>query len=896
MEVTVRVRARAGGRVVLQQDFPVDGLCTGSRYFCALLRGGFCESLAVAGCTDGDHTKDDDRIAAPVDVVLPLPDTAPRDLALVMEYVAGVADRASLPLDACLLYRPTLDYIGADECLAACAAVWRDAIGVWPPQPPQCLVCAQRADSGDGGLTPAPLFDPDLVIAAYARATEDLSASASNFARPLFDRERFWTLTGSQSIRHASVECDCNEMDGYTCEDARRAWIVCTLRAYACYGDSLLAACDRALLRINDNGGNAAAVAEAVGAACLEACVHRDAALLSAATMAALKDWHRAISVAAPFTAMPYALSMCDLFTEQSARRLRVSATVDLCAADASGNDSGENSDDGKDDDGGKDDARQNENGERTGITPQEPPSAGQDNDNGNNISDDSRFGQSSDIARERLCNRRPRKRPRRNTDRDVRVTVDTKEMFKSALRNAFPRTADAVLGLVGQGAVLAGGCVVEAVQRESLRAHLPTSDMDLWVIGDDDCERRATFRRIIHTLFDALPEHRATVDGSVVTFAHSSKERSNDTVQVVFTDARCGGDVVAQFDLAHTAAYYDGRTVWASWDCAWSLVTRRTDAVCDHPVRQARIDHALLKGFEPLRACILSAVHDRGVKSTDDGGTQKKGGTRYIDAAAVMSAFVHRPIDASRYNDHCRVMGRPGAVLNDPIYLSMPPLRVASGAECAQCRGRNITGPGAPSPCRCVDAPSTTLALRLPRHRGDCRGHPGEASGMARRGALFYRRIKTAELSLKARYANALGEDVVVITSWVRGSYAAKRGDADGETDEDDDNARSDCADDNDDCECLHPDLLIVKCLSGATSAVDAMTRESPDLSVCAHRWVTGRVACHRIDQMPDMFTVLTAVELFVYPPGLDIVVDSLDQAAEMIPALGAVTAAVAE
>lgn len=855
------MRARANGRVLLQRDFLVDDLCAGSRYFCALLRGGFRESLAMADCVDGDHNKD--HIVAPVDVVLPLPDTAPRDLVLVMDHVAGVAARALLPLDACLLYRPLLEYIGADDCLAACAAIWRDAVDAWPPRSPQCPTCAQRADSAHGGISPALMIDPDLVIAAYAcaaDATNDPFASVPNLARPLFDRERFWTLGRVWPDTHPPAGCDCDEEDDYAYDDAKHAWLVRARLVYACYGDALLAACDRASLRINDG----AVVAESAGAACLDACVRRDAVLLSAATTAALRDWYRAISAAVPFTATPYALSLCNLFEARSARRLRVHASVDLCASDG-GNDSGED----------------NESiGDGTGITPR--GLRGIDKHN----SGDGPFCHLSDDTRERLCDGRPRKRPRREAAQDVRVTVDTKEAFESALRRTFPHTADAVLGLVGQGVVLAGGCVVESVQRESLRAHLPTSDMDLWVIGADDCERRATFRRVINGLFEALPQHRATVDGSVVTFVHPSDGRPNDTVQVVFTDARCGGDVIAQFDLAHTAAYYDGNTVWALWDCAWSLVTRRTDAISNCPVRRARVDHAILKGFDPLRACVLATVDDHPAPPTND-GTQKEA-AYHTDPVALLTTFTHRTIDASRYNDHCRAMGRPGVVLDDPIYLSMPPLRVAFGAECAQCRGRNIASRGAPLPCRCTDAPSATLAVELPRHLGDCRD-PLKARCMAERGALFRRQIKAAESSLKERYTKTLGEGVVVGTPSARCHHAMNR-----KCDDNDGNNNINGAVSGgypDDCGCSRPDLLVLKCLGGATSAFDAMTGESLDLPACARMWIAGRVAYHRVDRAPHMLVAaLIAVELSAYPPDFESVVESLDQAAQMVPSLGVV------
>lgn len=199
-------------------------------------------------------------------------------------------------------------------------------------------------------------------------------------------------------------------------------------------------------------------------------------------------------------------------------------------------------------------------------------------------------------------------------------------EAFVAALAADSPRLVDAILstGVLGPGAVLAGGAVVNAMQSPTLRRRLDDSDVDMWIVGDDEHRRRRTFARVIGALFDALPGARVTVRGSVVTFAIGDggdnagrdrdgtstsgsdgfdpdggpRPRAIETLQVIYTDVQTAHDVIDDFDMTHACAYYDGTDVCASWACVWTVVSRMTVALPGIAPNPRRIARAAAKGF----------------------------------------------------------------------------------------------------------------------------------------------------------------------------------------------------------------------------------------------------------------------------------------------------------
>lgn len=208
-----------------------------------------------------------------------------------------------------------------------------------------------------------------------------------------------------------------------------------------------------------------------------------------------------------------------------------------------------------------------------------------------------------------------------------------SREAFVAALAADSPRLIEAILstGVLGPGAVLAGGAVVNAMQSPALRRRLDDSDVDMWIVGDDEHCRRRTFARVIGALFDALPDARVTVRGSVVTFVIEDggggggdndddtgrdqdptaasggdrrepdggrRTRAVETLQVIYTDVQTAHDVIDDFDMTHACAYYDGTDVCASWACVWTVVSRMTVALPGIAPNPRRIARAAAKGF----------------------------------------------------------------------------------------------------------------------------------------------------------------------------------------------------------------------------------------------------------------------------------------------------------
>ncbi|AGO82202.1 hypothetical protein pdul_cds_244 [Pandoravirus dulcis] len=216
----------------------------------------------------------------------------------------------------------------------------------------------------------------------------------------------------------------------------------------------------------------------------------------------------------------------------------------------------------------------------------------------------------------------------------DRPALVSGRAAFERALVEAFPVFGPLVVrdGLLRDGGVvLAGGSVVDAMQAPHLRA--PRGDLDLWIYGSDDEQRRHVFAKMAETIFAAVPGCRCVVSGSVASFcaplsslsaadvdnksvegtgdrvddAHTktdsrtSDQGPTETLQIVYTDCRSAAQVVAGFDMSHVCAYYDGRSVRATAECVWSIVARASRPLPGIVPRADRLVKAHRKGFGAL-------------------------------------------------------------------------------------------------------------------------------------------------------------------------------------------------------------------------------------------------------------------------------------------------------
>jgi hypothetical protein len=661
-------------------------------------------------------------------------------------------------------------------------------------------------------------------------------------AATLFNRGRLWSLDDVPPTE--SAYCDPDE--NHHCRRARDLWVAAHAQRYAEYRALLLGACDRGLTRLRSIPSESPSCSGDY----LDMCIGGNAALLSLATVTALRDWHRVISPAAPHTSSPYALSLCNLFDPACAARLLVRCDTKIL-----------------DDDGAIECATRSTAAATAATAIEE------------------------DLAH--LDGRRQTKRCR-GGDPCMPVAVDSRAAFEDALRMTFPHAADIVLRLVGaagaddsdddpilSGVILAGGCVVEAVQQEHLRAHSLDSDMDLWIVGQDSQERKKAFRRVVETLFRELPNHAATVGGSVVTFAlrDTVVATNREKVQVIYTDGRCGGDVISAFDLAHTAAYYDGKTVWALWDCAWALVARSTDAIgAGGIVRQARLERAALKGFQPTDALIeaVALTNDDNKGDHDDTDDDAAIGSdlkapyaavadEYVDVDAVLAAFTYRPIDARDYDKHLALPSDCIVAMDDPVYLTMPPLYMPFRAMCHPCIASGLSRNRRSDPCTCNLA--VHMCLDLPRFVGDG-GDLSNFDCLTEPAVAFRRRIDDLECALsndlKASRFNRTdsrtdGRLRERMWKMMWESVVKNKGPEPHQ----------------------YPGLLRLQCLATAP-ATDALTGQTMNLKGIEGVWVDGRVTFLCVSRMGPTIVrpTLTAAELRVYPRSLQIIVHGLDNA----------------
>lgn len=264
---------------------------------------------------------------------------------------------------------------------------------------------------------------------------------------------------------------------------------------------------------------------------------------------------------------------------------------------------------------------------------------------------------------------------------------VPSHEAFVESLVGDSPRIVGAILsaGVLGPNTVLAGGAVVNAMQSAPLRHRLGDSDVDMWIVGDDERDRRRAFARVIGALFDALPDAHVTVRGSVVTFVvdtatpqpaasldgisiaqadnavathvgnstdGENRPETTETLQVIYTDVQTAHDVIDDFDLTHACAYYDGTDVCASWACVWSVVSRVTlplPGVTPNPRRLAR---AAAKGFASASPDVVPApLSDVNAGPSDEGASDRTRGDQGDGVIAM--PVVDRDSVSDSHNDN---------------------------------------------------------------------------------------------------------------------------------------------------------------------------------------------------------------------------------------------------
>jgi len=261
-------------------------------------------------------------------------------------------------------------------------------------------------------------------------------------------------------------------------------------------------------------------------------------------------------------------------------------------------------------------------------------------------------------------------------TDTRVRWLMATDSnrsvLFNEAIREACPAFADVLLGRDGPlatGVIMAGGAVVNALQKPEMRRSLPGSDIDLWIVGSDHVARVAAFERVIRVLFAAAPGCTASVTGSVVTVHARPGLLHSAPVQVILTPFRSASQVVCGFDMSHACAYYDGNDVYATWSCVCANVTRVARLLPGMVAKPLRVLKAEVKGFtymgpEPqnciggattkpetastvVRSAQSAVDGDRPVAQTSATGTPQ---APLYSADAVIAAYSFTPLTSDDY------------------------------------------------------------------------------------------------------------------------------------------------------------------------------------------------------------------------------------------------------
>lgn len=560
MDLSVRAHA-AGAPVALVCGLSVDALAAESSYFDVLLGGGFRETLLV-------------EAGAPVPIVLPLGQGA-HDPAAVGALLTPIATRSALPHHALVAaYWDALRYVRAHRCLRASAAVLDDALDFWrcdcahcdgrsarsspPTEMPDAhtMLCIYAAHAVHGTLDDD-AWSTDAQHAAdeaLTEASDSPSAAVRHPGRPARgddggDVDTIDLPRPTSSVYNTDRMWNRGAIEGGGDNRSECMCFRAKVSTYAMHGMALIEAHDAAATRMRRRArGESQMSGVEIPILALDAIIGDDMGLLSVATSAALRDWHQPLAPVASHLALPYCLALYDPVEAASVGRFAIGASADDCRLDS-------------------------------------PPAE-------------------IDEADEALAHDGDTRKMDEAMERPHAPVVDSREAFVEALVDAHPRTARAVLSVIGRGdVVVAGGAAVEALLAAPLRAKMADADIDLWVVGPDEAAREDSLGRVLKGLSEALPDHRMWVRGCVVTFAPRDCNRDDgpDRVQVVHSGMEHAGDVIHDFDMAHTGAYFDGAHIRMTWRCLWAVVTRRTDVLPGIPCKADRMAKARSKGFRPL-------------------------------------------------------------------------------------------------------------------------------------------------------------------------------------------------------------------------------------------------------------------------------------------------------
>lgn len=249
---------------------------------------------------------------------------------------------------------------------------------------------------------------------------------------------------------------------------------------------------------------------------------------------------------------------------------------------------------------------------------------------------------------------------------------------FQESIREVCPAFADTLLGPMGPAfgdAIMAGGAVVNAMQKPDARHWLPGSDIDLWIVGVDHAARVKAFERTVRALFAAVDGCRATVTGSVVTVyaPATAAGKASAPVQVILTPYHSASQVVCGFDMSYSCAYYDGTDVYATWSCVCADVTRVARMLPGMKAKSGRVIKAQAKGFvyagpqacpdakpkastdaapaAPLAPCTAGTQSASPVCPTTSASSAVASETQfYYTPRAVIDAYCFRPLSNDDY------------------------------------------------------------------------------------------------------------------------------------------------------------------------------------------------------------------------------------------------------
>lgn len=117
---------------------------------------------------------------------------------------------------------------------------------------------------------------------------------------------------------------------------------------------------------------------------------------------------------------------------------------------------------------------------------------------------------------------------------------------------------------------IISGSCVTRCLTNpEQQTPTLVSSDIDIFIFGENDAERRST----IKTLILQFPKETQWVhDEAVMTGLIPGNPRK---VQIIFTDLKTPKQVIGEFDSVAIECYYDGQTVWVTEDYIDSFCSR---------------------------------------------------------------------------------------------------------------------------------------------------------------------------------------------------------------------------------------------------------------------------------------------------------------------------------